>query len=69
MAVAARSDMITLLPRRLGLVSEELDALRLIEPPHPASSWEVSLLALRERRNEPALAWLHDLIVEIARDL
>jgi len=68
-AVAAQSDMTTLLPRRLGLRSERLGALRLIEPPHPAPVWAVSLLALRERRNEPALAWLHDQIVDVAKGL
>lgn len=68
-AVAAQSDMATLLPRRLGVRSQALGALKLIEPPHPAPGWAVSLLTLRERRSEPALAWLHDQIVEIARDL
>lgn len=69
MAVAARSDMITLVPRRLGLMSEQLGALRLIDPPYPVSGWRAALLTLRERRSEPALAWLHDLIVDLARGL
>jgi DNA-binding transcriptional LysR family regulator len=67
MAVAARSDMATLVPRRLGLVSERLGYLRLIEPPHPTPDLSVSLMALRERLNEPALAWMHDLLVEVGR--
>jgi DNA-binding transcriptional LysR family regulator len=69
MAVAARSDMATLLPRRLAKMSENLGALALIEPPHPTPDLQMSILMLRERRNEPALAWLHDMIVEIASGL
>lgn len=65
MAVAARSNMATLVPRRLGRMSEQLGALRLIEPPHPTPDLRVSLMALRERLGEPALAWMHDLLVEV----
>lgn len=65
MAVAARSDMATLVPRRLGQVSEKLGYLRMIEPPHPTPDLKVSLLALRERLAEPALAWMHELLAEV----
>ena len=65
MAVAARSDMATLVPRRLGRVSEKLGYLRLIEAPHPTPDLRVSLLALRERLAEPALAWMHALLAEV----
>lgn len=68
-AVTARSDMATLAPRRLGQMAEGLGALRLIEPPHETPDLRISLMVLRERLSEPALAWMHDLIVEVGTAL
>lgn len=64
-AVTARSDMATLAPRRLGQMAESLGALRLIEPPHETPALRISLMVLRERLSEPALAWMHELLVEV----
>lgn len=64
-AVTTRSDMATLAPRRLGQMAESLGALRLIEPPHETPALRISLMMLRERLSEPALAWMHDLLVEV----
>ena len=64
-AVATRSDMATLAPRRLARMAESLGALRLIEPPHETPALRIGLMVLRERLSEPALAWMHDLLAEV----
>jgi len=61
-AVVARSDMITLIPRRLALLSVQSGRLKLIEPPYPSPSVDISLVYLKERLVEPAVAWMRDLI-------
>jgi DNA-binding transcriptional LysR family regulator len=69
LAVASRSDMATLAPRRLALLSAQSGRLALIEPPYPSPPVEVTLLYLRERLNEPAVAWMRDLIRGVAATL
>jgi len=69
LAVASRSDMATLAPRRLALLSAQSGRLALIEPPYPSPPVEVTLLYLRERLNEPAVAWMRDLIRSVAATL
>ena len=59
--------MASLIPRRLGQMSQNMGILRLIEPPHPSVKVRMSLMSLRERRNEPALAWMRDQILEVGR--
>lgn len=66
-AVAARSDMPALIPRRVAALSAQSGRLALIEPPYPAPAVDVDLLFLRERLNEPAIAWMRDLIHAVAR--
>lgn len=66
-AVVARSDMVALIPRRLGLISQRAGLLKLIEPPHPTLDFEMSLMILKERLNEPAVAWMAGLLVEVGK--
>jgi DNA-binding transcriptional LysR family regulator len=66
-AVVARSDMAALIPRRLGLISQRVGLLRLIEPPHPTVEVRMNLMGLRERLNEPAMAWMKGLLIEVAK--
>jgi DNA-binding transcriptional LysR family regulator len=61
-SVIARSDMVTLMPRRLALLSAQSGRLKLIEPPYPSPSVDISLSYLKERVVEPAVAWMRDLI-------
>lgn len=61
-SVTARSDMVTLMPRRLALLSAQSGRLKLIEPPYPSPSVDISLIYLKERLVEPAVAWMLDLI-------
>jgi DNA-binding transcriptional LysR family regulator len=65
--VVARSDMAALIPRRLGLISQRVGLLKLIEPPHANVEIEMSLLILKERLNEPAVAWMAKQLIEVGR--
>jgi DNA-binding transcriptional LysR family regulator len=62
LAVVGRSDMVTLIPRRLALTFAQHGRFKLIEPPHEYPSVELSLIYLKERLLEPAIAWMRDLI-------
>jgi DNA-binding transcriptional LysR family regulator len=62
LAVASRSDMATLIPRRLALLSAQSGRLALIEPPYESPPVDVTLLCLKERLADPAIAWMRDVI-------
>jgi len=68
-AVASRTDMATLIPRRLALLSAQSGRVRLIEPPYESPSVDVSLLYLKDRLAEPAIVWMRDLIRTVAATL
>ena len=69
LAVASRTDMATLIPRRLALLSAQGGRVQLIDPPYESPTVDVSLLYLKERLAEPAIAWMHDLIRTVAASL
>jgi len=62
LSVASRSNMAALIPRRLALMSAQGGRLKLIEPPYPSPTVDVSLLYLKERLADPAIAWMRELI-------
>jgi DNA-binding transcriptional LysR family regulator len=66
LSVVLRSDMVTLIPRRLALLSAQHGRMKLIEPPYQSPSVDISLIYLKERRAEPAIAWMRDLIRDVA---
>jgi DNA-binding transcriptional LysR family regulator len=66
LAVTSRSDMAALIPRRLALLSAQGGRVKLIEPPYASPTVDVSLLFLKERLAEPAIAWMRDLIRAVA---
>jgi len=66
LVVASRTDMATLLPRRLALLSAQSGKIMLIEPPYESPTVDVNLLYLRERLAEPAIAWMRDVIRTVA---
>jgi DNA-binding transcriptional LysR family regulator len=68
-AVAIRTDMAAMVPRRLGMLSAEGGRVALIEPPYDSPAVDVTLLYLRERLAEPAIAWMHGLIRSVAASL
>lgn len=65
-AVVARSEMVTLIPRRLAQLSAASGRLKLIEPPYPSTPVDIGLIYLKERLAEPAIAWMRDLIRSVA---
>ncbi|THD58723.1 LysR family transcriptional regulator [Phenylobacterium sp.] len=69
LAVASRTDMATLIPRRLALMSAQVGRVKLIDPPYESPAVDVSLLYLRERLAEPAMVWMRDLIRGVAAGL
>ena len=69
LAIASRTDMATLIPRRLALLSAQGGRVKLIEPPYESPSVEVSLLYLKDRLAEPAIVWMRDLIRAVAASL
>jgi DNA-binding transcriptional LysR family regulator len=69
LAVASRTDMATLVPRRLALLSAQGGRVQLIDPPYESPTVDVSLVYLRERLAEPAVAWMRDLIRSVAASL
>lgn len=69
LAVAIRTDMATLLPRRLALLSAQSGRVKLIEPPYDSPAVDVALLYLKDRLAEPAVAWMHDVIRSVASGL
>lgn len=69
LAVAMRSDMATLIPRRLALLSAQGGRVKLIDPPYESPTVDVTLLYLKERLAEPAIAWMRDTIRAAAASL
>jgi DNA-binding transcriptional LysR family regulator len=69
LAIASRTDMATLIPRRLALLSAQGGRVKLIEPPYESPSVEISLLYLKDRLAEPAIVWMRDLIRAVAATL
>jgi DNA-binding transcriptional LysR family regulator len=66
LAVAYRSHMATLVPRRMALASATKKQLRVIDPPYPSPPVDIGLMYLKDRLAEPPVAWLHGLIREVA---
>lgn len=69
LSVAVRTDMVTMMPRRLAQLSAQGGRVALIEPPYHSPTVDMSLLYLKERLAEPAIAWMHGLIRSAAARL
>ena len=69
LAVASRTDMATLIPRRLAQLSAQGGRVMLIEPPYESPPVDMSLLYLKDRLADPAIAWMRDLIRSVAASL
>jgi DNA-binding transcriptional LysR family regulator len=66
LAVVSRSDMVALVPRRLATLSVQRGFVRMIEPPYDTRPVDLSLLLLKERLAEPAIAWMQALLHDVA---
>ena len=69
LVIASRSDMAALIPRRLALFSAQSGRVKLIDPPYESPTVDVTLLFLKERLAEPAIAWMRDTIRATAASL
>jgi DNA-binding transcriptional LysR family regulator len=68
-AVVLRSDMAVAVPRRLAENSAMGGRFRVIEPPYETPSVELSLIYLKDRLVEPAVAWMRGTIRDTARSI
>jgi DNA-binding transcriptional LysR family regulator len=60
--------MATLVPRRLAR-SWTAGRLKLIDPPYPSPQVDIALILLRDRLEEPAIAWMRALLHAVAAEL
>jgi DNA-binding transcriptional LysR family regulator len=69
LVIAGNSDMAALIPRRLALLSAQTGRVKLIDPPYESPTVDITLLFLRDRLAEPAIAWMRDTIRAAASSL
>ncbi len=69
LAVVARSDMASLIPRRLALISAQSGRLQLIEPPYESPSMDIAMLYRRDRLAEPPIAWMRALLLDVCAEI
>jgi DNA-binding transcriptional LysR family regulator len=62
LVIASRSDMAALIPVALALMSAQSGRVKLIDPPYESPNVDLTLLFLKERLAEPAIAWMRDVI-------
>lgn len=62
--ILATSDMITTVPRMVGVAFAEKFGLRMLEPPIEIPQIEVRLFWHRRAQNDPALVWLRSVVSE-----
>jgi DNA-binding transcriptional LysR family regulator len=65
-AVVARTDLIAMLPRRLAAARAEEEGLYLFDTPTDAPAIELTMLWHSRFNEDPGLAWLRGLIVEVS---
>lgn len=66
MGVIRRSDMATLIPRRLAALSTQSGVMRMIEPPYQSPQVDLGMLYLTDRIADPAIAWMRRLLRSVA---
>jgi DNA-binding transcriptional LysR family regulator len=69
LAIVGRTDLVTVLPRRLAALREEELGLRLFDAPVPDADIEISLIWHRRFARDPGLQWLRDLFSTAADPL
>jgi DNA-binding transcriptional LysR family regulator len=69
LAAVSHSDIAALLPRRLANSFAGLYRLALFDPPYQSPPFEVMSLWHRENGDQPAIAWLRQLLREVAAEL
>ncbi|MGE0257665.1 MAG: LysR family transcriptional regulator [Alphaproteobacteria bacterium] len=69
LAAVNHSDIAALLPRRLAISFVGLYRLALFDPPYESPPFEVMSLWHRENGDQPAIAWLRQLLREVVAEL
>ena len=62
LAIASRSDMPALAPRRLVALAAQSNRVKPDRPAYASPNVEISLVFLRDRLNDPAIVWMRDQI-------
>jgi DNA-binding transcriptional LysR family regulator len=66
LAIVSHSDMAAPLPRRLATAFASTYRLKLLEPPYASPPFEIMALSHREHGNDPAIAWLREIVRQVA---
>jgi DNA-binding transcriptional LysR family regulator len=66
LAMALRTDMATLIPRRLALLSAQVGRVKIIDPPYDSPPVDIGVVFLKDRLADPAMAWLREQIRAVA---
>jgi len=69
LAVASRSDLAALVPRRLAGPWAEAGLLKLIAPPYASPPVNIRLVFLKDRLQEAPIAWLRGLIQDVLEEI
>jgi DNA-binding transcriptional LysR family regulator len=69
LAVVSQSDMAAPLPRRLAAAFADRYRLKLFEPPYPSPPFDIMALWHRDHGEERAIAWLRNVLKEVAAGL
>ena len=69
LAVAIRTDMATLIPRRPAALSAQGGRVKLVEPPYDSPPVDIGIVYLKDRLADPAIAWLRDQIRAVSATL
>lgn len=69
LAAVDQSDIAALLPRRLATAFMGRYRLALFEPPYPSPPFEMMSLWHREQGDQPAIAWLREVLREVSAGL
>jgi DNA-binding transcriptional LysR family regulator len=67
--IVARTEMAALIPRRLALLSAQSRRLALIDPPYETPPVDMALLYRKDRLAAPHIAWMRDVIGEVAAEV
>lgn len=68
-SIVSSSDVAAVMPRRLAEAFAGQYRLKLFEPPYPSEPFEVMGLWHRQHGEPPAIAWLRDMLREVAAEL
>jgi DNA-binding transcriptional LysR family regulator len=68
-AIVRQTDLAALMPRRLALSFANLYGLKLIDPPYPSPPFEIMSIWHREFGDQPAIAWVRQILREVAATL